>query len=73
MRTFACGGALSRLEIGPVLASADHVMVFHHPTGEHEPRPYPSGVVAYKLDAGGKVTEAWFLANDQRGFDKFWS
>ena len=46
-------------------------MVFDHPTGEHEPRHHDSGVVAYKLDAAGKVAEAWFLANDQQGFDKF--
>jgi len=60
-------------EVESVLASDDHVMVFHHVTGEHERRPYDSSVIAMKLDADGKVTEGWFLANDQRGFDKFWS
>jgi hypothetical protein len=60
-------------EVESVLASDDHVMVFHYPTGKHERKPYDSGVVAYKLDADGKVTEAWFLTNAQKGFDKFWS
>jgi ketosteroid isomerase-like protein len=63
----------AQTEVESVLASDDHVMVFHHPIGEHDRRHYDSGVVAYKLDAAGKVVEAWFLANDQQGFDKFWS
>jgi len=63
----------AKTEVESVLASNDHVMVFHHPIGEHDRRLYDSSVVAYKLDADGKVTEVWFLANDQKGFDKFWS
>jgi ketosteroid isomerase-like protein len=26
-----------------------------------------------KVNAEGKITEVWFLANDQRGYDQFWS
>jgi ketosteroid isomerase-like protein len=63
----------AQTEVESVLASDDHVMVFHHVTGEYERRPYDRSVIAMKLDAGGKVTEGWFLANDQKGFDKFWS
>jgi hypothetical protein len=26
-----------------------------------------------KVNAEGKITEIWFLANDQRAYDQFWS
>ena len=28
---------------------------------------------AMTLDADGKVTEVWFLANDQAAYDEYWS
>jgi ketosteroid isomerase-like protein len=64
-------GAHSQVE--SVLASDDHVIVFHHVTGEQQRGLYEESVIAMKLDGDGKLTEGWFLANDQRGFDKFWS
>jgi uncharacterized protein len=61
-------------EVESVLVSDDHLMIFHHGTGEHEGTPYDvTPVIAMKLDADGKVTEVWSLANDQRGYDQFWS
>jgi ketosteroid isomerase-like protein len=61
-------------DVESVLVSDDHVMVFHHGTGEHEGTPYDVfPVIAMKLDSDGKVTEAWNLANDQRAWDQFWS
>ena len=64
----------SRSDVESVLVSDDHLMIFHHPTGEREGTPYDVIVViAYKLDADGKAMEVWSLANDQRAFDQFWS
>jgi ketosteroid isomerase-like protein len=64
----------SHTDVESVLVSDDHLMVFHHGTGEHEGTPYDVMlVIAMKLGADGKVTEVWFLPNDQRGYDRFWS
>ena len=61
-------------DVESVLVSNDHIMVFHHGTGEHEGTHYDViPVIAMKLNADGKVTEVWSLANDQRGYDQFWS
>ena len=61
-------------DVESVLVSDDHIMVFHHGTGEHEGTPYDVvPVIAMKLGPDGKVTEAWNLANDQRAWDQFWS
>ena len=61
-------------DVESLLASNDHLMIFNHVTGEREGTPYDVvPVIAMKLDAGGKVTEVWSLADDQRAFDQFWS
>ena len=45
---------------------ARHVMVFYHAAGEHEGMPCEEVTsLAMKVDADGKVTEAWFLATDK--------
>ena len=70
----ASQGWSTHTEVESVLVSDDHIMVFHHGTGEHEGTPYDVvPVIAMKLDPDGKVTEAWNLANDQRAWDQFWS
>ena len=70
----ASQGWSTHTEVESVLVSDDHIMVFHHGTGEHEGTPYDVvPVIAMKLDPDGKVTEAWNLANDQRARDQFWS
>ena len=61
-------------DVESVLVSDDHLMIFHHATGEHEGTLYDvTPVIAMKLDADGKVMEVWSLANDQSGYDRFWS
>ena len=57
-----------------VLASDDHVMAFFHSTAERDGKTLDV-VLAFsiKVNAEGKLTEAWSLANDQRAFDQFWS
>ena len=70
----ASQGWSTHTDVESVLVSDDHIMVFHHGTGEHEGTPYDVvPVIAMKLDSDGKVTEAWNLANDQRARDQFWS
>ena len=70
----ASQGWSTHTEVESVLVSDDHIMVFHHGTGEHEGTPYDVvPVIAMKLGPDGKVTEAWNLANDQRAWDQFWS
>jgi|SRR5580658_9119184 len=61
-------------DVESILVSDDHLMIFHHATGEHEGTRYDvTPVIAMKLDANGKVMEVWSLANDQSGYDQFWS
>ena len=70
----ASQGWSTHTDVESVLVSDDHIMVFHHGTGEHEGTPYDVvPVIAMKLGPDGKVTEAWNLANDQRAWDQFWS
>ena len=70
----ASQGWSTHTDVESFLVSDDHIMVFHHGTGEHEGTPYDVfPVIAMKLDSDGKVTEAWNLANDQRAWDQFWS
>ena len=54
----ASQGWSTHTEVESVLVSDDHIMVFHHGTGEHEGTPYDVvPVIAMKLDSDGKVTE----------------
>ena len=66
------GGTHSDVE--SVLASDDHVIVFFHLTHERDGKTLDVvQAMPMKVNAEGKISEAWFLANDQRGFDQFWS
>ena len=66
------GGTHSDVE--SVLASDDHVIVFFHLTHERDGKILDVvQAMPMKVNAEGKISEAWFLANDQRGFDQFWS
>ena len=57
-----------------VLASDDHVIAFFHLTSEREGKTLDVvQAFSIKVNAEGKLTEGWFLANDQRAFDQFWS
>ena len=73
-------GALGRASQGldprggleAVLASDDHVMAFFHSTAERDGKTLDVVVAqAVKVNAEGKATEAWFLPNDQGGYDRF--
>ena len=57
-----------------VLASDHHVIVFFHLTHERHGKTLDVvQALPMKVNAEGKISEAWFLANDQRAFDQFWS
>jgi ketosteroid isomerase-like protein len=62
-----------RVEVEALLASDDHVIAFFR--GSERDGKYLDVVTAQpmKVNAAGKLTEIWFLANDQRAFDQFWS
>ena len=59
-------------ELETILASDDHVIAFVRVTSERDGKTLDVVVAqAVKVNAEGKATEAWFLPNDQRGYDRF--
>jgi uncharacterized protein len=68
------------LERGPqteaetVLASDDHILIFFRTTSERDDKTLDVVLaMPMKFNAEGKITEIWFLTNDQRAFDRYWS
>jgi ketosteroid isomerase-like protein len=62
------------VEVEAVLASDDHVIAFQHAISEHDGKTLDIVLAQpMKVNAEGKLTEGWFIANDQRAFDQFWS
>ena len=62
------------VEVEAVLASDDHVISFYHVISEHHGKTLDVVMAQpMKVNAEGKISEGWFLASDQRGFDQFWS
>ena len=67
------GGGLHP-DVESVLASDDHVIVFFHSISERDGKTLDVvQALAIKVNAEGKIREAWYLADDQRAFDQFWS
>ena len=61
-------------ELEALLASDDYILAFYHAISERDGKTFDLVLAqAFKVNAEGKFTEVWFLANDQRGFDQFWS
>jgi ketosteroid isomerase-like protein len=61
-------------EVETILGSDDHVIVFCQVTSERVGKTLDVVLAqAITFNAEGKVTEAWFLPNDQRGYDQFFS
>jgi len=61
-------------ELEAILASDDHVIAFFHAISEQDSKTLDVVLAEpMKVNAEGKITEIWFLANDQRGYDQFWS
>ena len=75
-------GALGRASQGldphggleAVLASDDHIIAFLNVTAERDGKTLDVVLaMPMKLNAEGKIREVWYLANDQRGYDEFYS
>jgi hypothetical protein len=48
--------------------------VFFHSISERDGKTLDVvQALAIKVNAKGKIREAWYLADDQRAFDQFWS
>ena len=62
-----------RVEVEALLASDDHVIAFFHGSERDGKTLDVVTAMPMKVNAEGKLTEIWFLANDQRVFDQFWS
>ena len=61
-------------EMETILASDDHIIAFFHAISERDGKTLDVVLAEpMKVNAEGKITEIWFLANDQRAFDQFWS
>ena len=61
-------------ELETILASDDHVIAFVRVTSERDGKALDVvQALAIKVNAEGKIREAWYLADDQRAFDQFWS
>ena len=59
-------------ELETLLASDDHVIAFVRVTSERDGKTLEVVLAqAITFNAEGKTTEAWFLPNDQRGYDQF--
>ena len=61
------------VEVEALLASDDHVIAFFHGSERDGETLDAVTAMPMKVNAEGKLTEIWFLANDQRAFDQFWS
>ena len=61
-------------ELESILASDDHVIAFFHAISERDGKTLDLvHAMPIKFNAERKMTELWFLANDQRAYDRFWS
>ena len=67
-------GRVTQSDVESVLASDDHVIVFFHLTSERDGKTLDVVLaMPMKLNTEGKIREVWYLANDQRGYDEFYS
>jgi uncharacterized protein len=61
-------------ELETILASDDHIIAFFHAISERDGKTLDLvHAMPIKVNAEGKLAELWFLANDQRVYDQFWS
>ena len=65
---------LPHAEMETILASDDHIIAFLNVTAERDGKTLDVVLaMPMKLNAEGKIREVWYLANDQRGYDEFYS
>ncbi len=67
------GGSM-RLVMDDVIGADGHAVMFWHGTAERAGESLDSkGIMAFKVNDEGRFTESWFLYNDQRAYDEFYS
>ena len=70
----ALQGSGPHLEVEAILASDDHIIAFLNVTAERDGKTLDVVLaMPMKLNAEGKIREVWYIANDQREHDQFWS
>ena len=63
-----------KLDVDEILADDDHAVMFWSLTAERQGKSLDAtGAMAFRIDDEGKYSESWFLYNDQRGYDAFYS
>jgi ketosteroid isomerase-like protein len=63
-----------KLEVQDVLADDGHAVMFWELTAKRQGKTLDAtGAMAFRIDADGKYSESWFLYNDQRAYDAFYS
>jgi uncharacterized protein len=67
-------GGTMQISIDDVVGDDGHAVAFWALTAEREGKSLDAnGIMAFKVDDEGKFTESWFLYNDQRAYDDFYS
>ena len=63
-----------RLTVGDVLADDRHAVMFWDLSVERQGKSLDaSGAMAFRINPDGKYSESWFLYNDQRAYEAFYS
>jgi ketosteroid isomerase-like protein len=69
-------GGTMRLTMDDLIAEQGHAVLFWHVTAERAgsaKRLDANGIMAFKVDDQGSFSESWFLYNDRRAYDDFFS
>jgi uncharacterized protein len=63
-----------RLELHDAIGAEGHAVMFWGLTAEREGKSIDAkGAMAFKVGDDGRFTESWFLYDDQRAYDEFFS
>ncbi|MEA2843566.1 MAG: uncharacterized protein QOJ69_1237 [Actinomycetota bacterium] len=69
-------GGTMRLTFDDLIAEDAHAVLFWHVTAQRAGSSkslHANGIMAFKIDDQGKFSESWFLYNNQRAYDDFFS
>ncbi len=72
-KTTQLSGGTFKIELHDVLANDQHAVALTHATASRQGKTYDSLDADVYHVSGGKVTEWWSFAEDQRLADEFWS
>ena len=67
------GGSM-RIDVDEILAGDQHAVMFIHVTTDRKGMHLAAECAeAFRLNEAGKVTESWFLYEDQKAYDAFYA